>query len=147
MNHTFLLKSARWTVEGHYWQKNSHSSTLKGSIEISWTRESWFKMKTHLSTEESSSLEIITECKGFLDNQRKSYTYVLQHNILGSIEGEGWLGSDSIIQHYWIVDSTRSRRGFDTFYRISEDAYHFNNVLLESHNLVSTMEATLKHII
>ena len=147
MNHSFLLKSARWNVEGNYWQKNHPVSTLTGSITIFWQRESWFKIETQLSTGEPSPLQIVSGCKGYLDNQRKSYTYVLQHNILGNIEGEGRLGSDSIVQHYWIVGSVQRRIGFDTFYRISEDQYHLTRVLLESHNLISTMEATLKHII
>ena len=147
MNHSFLLKPARWNVEGSYWQNNAQTSTVTGSIKVSWQRESWFKITTQLSTGEPSLLQIASGCKGYLDLQRKSYTYVLQHNILGNIEGEGRLGSDSIIQHYWIVGSVQRRVGIDTFYRISEDQYHLTKVLLESHNLISTMEATLKHVI
>ena len=134
-------------MEGQYHTKDENRVALRGFITISWKREYWFKMVTQLSIGESSPLEIVAKCKGHLDRSRKSYTYVLQHNILGNIEGEGWLGSDSIVQHYWIVGATQRSLGFDTFYRLSEDTYHFTSVFLESHNLTSTMEATLKHLI
>ena len=147
MTHSFLLESAKWIVEGQYHQKDQKSVAIRGFMTISWKREYWFKMVTQLSIGGSSPLGIVAKCKGHLDNQRKSYTYVLQHNILGNIEGEGWLGSDSIVQHYWIVGATQRRLGFDTFYRVSEDTYHFTSIFLESHSLKSTMEATLKHII
>ena len=147
MNHSFLLQSAKWSVEGNHFEKDRGFIPLKGFITISWQRESWFKMITQLSVGGKSPREIISHCKGHFDNQRKSYTYVLQHSILGNIEGEGWLGSDSIIQNYWIVGATQRRLGFDTFYCLSEDTYHFTNVYLENLNLTSTMEATLKHLI
>ena len=147
MTHSFLLKSARWNVNGQYQKKDENLLALSGSVVISWKRKSWFKTVTRLSVNESVGSEIVTQCKGHLDNSRKSYTYVLQHSILGNIEGEGWLGSDSIIQHYWIVGATQRSLGFDTFYRISADTYHLTGVFLESHNLKSSMEATLKLII
>lgn len=147
MNHSFLLQSAKWSVEGHYFQRDRGLTPLRGFITISWKQETWFKMETQLSVNQKSSSEIVSQCKGHFDNQRKSYTYVLQHSILGNIEGEGWLSSDSIIQYYWIVGATQRRLGFDTFYCLSEDTYHLTNVYLESHNLTSTMEATLKHLI
>lgn len=147
MTHRFLLESAQWTVEGKYLQKNETAISFQGVIVISWTREYWFKMMTKLSIAESPAWEIVSQCKGHLDNQRKSYTYVLQHNILGNIEGEGCLSFDSIIQYYWVVGAKQRRIGFDTFYRLSDNTYHLTSVFLESHNLTSTMEATLKHIV
>ena len=147
MNHSFLLQSAKWSIEGNYLDRDKNFTPIKGSIAISWKRESWFNMITRLSLNQESPQEIISRCKGHFDNQRKSYTYVLQHSILGNIEGEGWLSSDSIIQNYWVVGATQRRLGFDTFYRLSENTYHFTNVYLENLNLTSTMEATLKHLI
>lgn len=147
MTHSFLLKPGKWRVEGHYLAKGQQVCPLTGFITISWRREYWFKMVTQLSISKSSFSEILSQCKGHLDNQGKSYTYVLQHSILGNIEGEGWLGNDSIIQHYWVVGATQRRLGFDTFYCLSEDTYHFTSVYLESHNLTNTMEATLKHLV
>ena len=104
-------------------------------------------MVTQLKLDNESQSEIICQYKGHLDHDRKSYTYVLQHSILGNIEGEGWISSQSIIQYHWIVGATKKRTGIDTFYCISEDVYHFTSVILESHNLSSTMEATLTHLI
>jgi hypothetical protein len=146
VTHSFLLQPGKWSVDGHYLTRGEQDFSLKGLITISWQREYWFKMKTQLSITKSDSLEILCQCKGHLDNQRKSYTYVLQHNILGNIEGEGWLGFDSIIQHYWVVGATQRRLGFETFYCLSENTYHFTSVYLESHNLKNTMEATLKQL-
>ncbi len=145
MTHSFLLQPGKWTINGYLMHKNKIPVTVKGSITITWKQEYWFKMVTQLILSNQSQSEIICKYKGHLDNDGKSYTYVLQHSILGNIEGEGWISSQSIIQYHWIVGSNRRRTGIDTFYCLSENTYHFTSLILESHNLSSTMEATLKH--
>lgn len=161
MTHRFLLEPGKWSVNGYFHQKDRIPLTVRGFVTITWKQEYWFKMVTQLTLNNYSqsprhqtadeaiatTSEIICKYKGHLDNEGKSYTYVLQHSILGNIEGEGWITSQSIIQYHWIVGSSHRRTGVDTFFSLSEDTYHFTSVILESHNLKSTMEATLKHLI
>ncbi|MDJ0742809.1 MAG: hypothetical protein QNJ32_05540 [Xenococcaceae cyanobacterium MO_167.B27] len=147
MTHSFLLQPGRWSINGYFRQKEEIPVTVRGFILITWKQEYWFKMVTQLILNNQSQSEIICKYKGHLDNDRKSYTYVLQHSILGNIEGEGWISSQSIIQYHWIVGASHRRTGMDTFYYLSEDVYHLTSVILESHNLSSVMEATLKYLI
>ena len=144
MNHLFLVKSAQWTVNGHLFDKNKDFKQVKGLITVSWKREKWFDMKTQLSLGKSDSQDIVAKSKGHFDNQGKSYSYVLKHNVLGNIEGEGFLNLESITQYYWLVSSSQRCLGVDNFYRIDENTYHLSSLFLESHNFESNMEATLK---
>ena len=146
MTHSFLLQPAKWSLQGQYTEREQQPLAIEGTISVAWRRQSWFKLETRLVIPESAT-EIISQCKGHLDSSGKLYTYVLQHSILGSIEGEGYLGVDSIVQHYWVVGSTQRRLGFDTFYYLSESEYSLTSVILESHNLRNTVEAKLKQII
>lgn len=147
MTHSFLLQPGRWSISGHFRQKQQIPMIVRGFITITWQQEYWFKMVSQFTLNNESQSEIISQYKGHLDRDKKSYTYVLQHSILGNIEGEGWITSQSIIQYHWIVGGTKKRTGIDTFYLISEDTYHFTSVILESHSLNSAMEATLKYLI
>ena len=74
-------------------------------------------MKTRLSPDKSNFQNIVAKCKGHFDNQDKSYSFVLKHNILGNIEGEGFLNLESIIQYYWLGNLPRSFLGVENFYR------------------------------
>ena len=147
VTHSFLLQSGKWDVKGHFSAKNQSPSTVQGFMDITWKEDNWFKIVSELSFDKQTQPQIKSKFRGHLDIERKSYTYVLQHSLLGNIEGEGWIGSQSIVQYYWIVAGNQHRTGFDTFSRLSEDNYALTSVVLERHNLNSTMEATLKHLI
>lgn len=147
MTHSFLLQSGKWDVKGQYREKNQSPSIFQGFIDISWKEDNWFRILSELSFEDQTQPKIISKSRGRLDMEIKSYTYVLQHSLLGNIEGEGWIGDQSIVQYYWIVAGNQNRTGFDTFSRLSEDTYALTSVVLQRHNLNSTMEATLKHLI
>lgn len=131
-------------MNGHWSNKARELKKLEGLITISWKREKWFDMKTQISLDKSGTQDIVAKCKGHFDNQGKSYSYVLKHNVLGNIEGEGFLNLESIIQYYWLVNSSQRCLGVENFYRIDENTYHMSSLFLESHNFESNMEATLK---
>ncbi|MDJ0898230.1 MAG: hypothetical protein QNJ55_05415 [Xenococcus sp. MO_188.B8] len=147
MTHSFLLQSGKWDLQGRYLQKNQSPLMVQGFMDITWKEDNWFKIVSELLFENQPQTKIISKSRGHLDTEIKSYTYVLQHSLLGNIEGEGWIGSQSIVQYYWIVAGNQHRKGLDTFSRLSEDTYALTSVVLERHNLNSTMEATLKHLI
>jgi hypothetical protein len=64
--------------------------------------------------------------------------------LLGQIEGEGWIGTDSIIQRYWVIGDRQRRSGFETFYRIDDQTYNLSGGILAGHYLTSTIEARLE---
>jgi hypothetical protein len=88
--------------------------------------------------------EISFQYRGHLGAEERQYTYVLQQSLLGQIEGEGWIGSDSIVQRYWVIGDRQRRSGFESFYRINEQTYHLSSGILAGHYLTSTMEAILE---
>lgn len=146
MTHSFLLESGIWHLHGHWAKPNQVAIAIKGQITISWKQHNWFKILTTITSDDEPETKILSQCQcqGNLNYEEKSYTYVLQHSLLGNIEGEGRLGLESIVQYYWSVGMAQKRRGFDTFYNLNEDTYYFTSSVLEDHKLNCTMEATLK---
>lgn len=142
--HSFLVESGFWNVTGHWLKPNSTPITLEGNIQIKWKQANWFKMTTTLTCSDEQATKIIYQSKGNLNYEEKYYTYVAKHSLLGNIEGEGRLGSQSIIQYYWLLGATSKKKGFDTFYSIDKNTYHLNSSVLEGHSLQDTIEATLK---
>ncbi|ELS00568.1 hypothetical protein Xen7305DRAFT_00002690 [Xenococcus sp. PCC 7305] len=143
MTHSFLLRPGTWNFQGNFSAQNQLPLAVQGFMNITWKEDNWFKIVSELSFEDQGKPKIIFKSRGHLDMERKSYTYVLQHSLLGNIEGEGWIGSQSIVQYYWIVAENQHHTGFDTFSRISDNTYALTSVVLDRHNLNSIMEATL----
>ena len=69
---------------------------------------------------------------------------MLQHNVFGQIEGEGWICPDTIVQRYWVLSDRQRRSGFETLHRINDDQYYLTSGILVGHFLDSTMEANLE---
>jgi hypothetical protein len=143
LSHTFLLEAGRWTIEGTWLERNQLPLLVKGRTIIAWTNDNWFSMVTKLSFPGTEKDEISFQYRGRLDGEERQYTYVLQQSDLGQIEGEGWVGTDSIIQRYWVLSDRQRRSGFETFYRINDNTYHLASGILSGHYLTSTMEAIL----
>ena len=144
MTHSFLLQPGSWLIDGHWLKRNDHPIPVTGSSLITWKQEQWFTIVTELTIGQETPQKFYGKYRGHLDQEGKYYTYVLNHNILGHIEGEGWIGPQAIIQCYWMLGTSQRRKGFDTYYRLNEDTYHFSNGVLTGHNLNSIMEATFQ---
>ena len=144
MSHSFLIESGSWIIQGHWLDNNQSSIPVTGGTIISWQDANWFTTKTKLVFPNSDRREIIYEYKGHLPSQQLQYTYVLKHSELGKIEGEGWINIDSIIQRYWLLEDSRRRNGFETFFRIDEDTYSLSSGMMTGNHLTSTMEAILE---
>jgi hypothetical protein len=87
--------------------------------------------------------EMALQYRGRLTSGDCQYTFVLQHSLLGRVEGEGWVAPDSIIQRYWALGDRQRRTGFETLYRLDHDRYHLSSGIMTGHYLTSAMEATL----
>lgn len=143
MAHTFLLESGRWTLQGNWLERNGMPIIVKGKTLVAW-RENWFTMVTQLMFPDSDRENITFQYRGRLDVGERQYTFVLQHNLLGRVEGEGWIAPESIVQRYWVLGDRQRRSGFETMHRLTDDQYYMSSSILAGHYLTSMMEVTLE---
>ncbi|MBD2384224.1 hypothetical protein [Cylindrospermum sp. FACHB-282] len=144
MAQTFLLEPGRWIIQGNWLERNGMPISVKGMTLVVWNRDNWFSMATKLTFPGSDRSEISLRYRGRLDDGERQYTYLLEHNLLGKIEGEGWICPDTIVQRYWVLGDRERRSGFETLHRISDDTYYLTSGILTGHFLTSTMEASLE---
>ena len=144
MAHSFLMEAGRWIIEGIWLERNENPLLVKGKSIVAWSNDNWFTMVTKLVFLESDRPEIAFQYRGHLNGEKREYSYVLQQSLLGKVEGEGWIGPNSIIQRYWVLGDRQRRSGFETFYRLNNNTYHFSGGILAGHYLTSTIEATFE---
>jgi hypothetical protein len=144
VGHTFLLEPGRWLIQGSWLERNSPPIPLKGLILVVWNRDNWFSMATKLIFPNSDRPEISFQYKGRLHDGERQYNFLLQHNSLGQIEGEGWICPDTIVQRYWVLGDRQRRSGFETLHQVNDDQYYLTSGILVGHFLDSTMEANLE---
>ncbi|XGB42300.1 MAG: hypothetical protein LVS60_19580 [Nodosilinea sp. LVE1205-7] len=145
MLHSFLLEPGRWLLEGSWLERDRLPVAVNGKILIAWSRHDWFTMVMKLLLSGHQIPDITLQYRGHLTPGERQYTFVLQHSLLGRVEGEGWLAADSIIQRYWALDDPQRRTGFETLYRLTEARYHLSSGIMAGHYLTSAMEATVYH--
>ncbi|ACK66261.1 conserved hypothetical protein [Rippkaea orientalis PCC 8801] len=138
------MEAGRWTIEGNWLERNEMPIPVKGRSIIAWSQDNWFTMVTKLVFPDQDRPEISYQYRGRLDGEERQYTYVLQQSLLGKVEGEGWIGPESIIQRYWVLGDRQRRSGFETFHRVNDNIYYLSSGILAGHYLTSTMEATLE---
>mgnify|MGYP000005051215 CR=1 FL=1 len=144
MIHTFLLKSGQWTLQGFWHEPNLSPIAIEGTVDILWSQPNWFTWRTtfQFKDREESSPVILTY-RGYLSYQQRQYTFVLKHNLLGNLEGNGWTTPAWIIQRYWVLNDRKRRQGFETLYQEAENTYRFCSALSEGHQIKTTVEARL----
>jgi hypothetical protein len=151
VGHSFLLEPGRWALQGNWLERNMMPINVKGMTLVAWHRDNWFTMATKLVFPGSDRPEISLQYKGRLDDGERHYSFLLQHSQLGQIEGEGWIGPETIVQRYWVIsvkdtpaENRQRRSGFETLYRVDNDTYLLTNGILAGHFLDRTMEAKLE---
>ncbi|MBD1823315.1 hypothetical protein H6F51_12575 [Cyanobacteria bacterium FACHB-DQ100] len=145
MNHTFLMEPGRWTLQGNWLERDGLPIAMKGKLIVAWSRDDWFTLITKLTFPQAPDREDMTlHYRGRLDQGDRRYTFVLQHSILGRIEGEGWVAPESLVQRHWVLGDRQRRSGFETLYRLSDDRYYLASTMLTGHALTNMMEATLE---
>ncbi len=142
--HTFLLEPGRWTLQGSWLERDCMPIGVKGMTLVAWNRDNWFSMATKLIFSDSDRSEIALQYKGRLDRGERQYSFLLQHNLFGQVEGEGWVGPETIVQRYWVLGDRQRRSGFETLHRVSHDIYYLASGIMAGHFLISTMEASLE---
>lgn len=144
MAHTFLIEAGRWTLQGNWLERDGMPIAVKGKTLVGWGRDNWFTMVTKLIFPGSDREDIALQYRGRLDLGERQYTFVLQHSLLGRVEGEGWVAPESIVQRFWVLGDRQRRSGFETLRYIDEGKYYVSSGIMAGHYLTSTMEATLE---
>ncbi len=144
MAHTFLIEAGRWTLQGNWLERDGMPIAVKGKTLVGWGRDNWFTMVTKLIFPGSDREDIALQYRGRLDLGERQYTFVLQHSLLGRVEGEGWVAPESIVQRYWVLGDRQRRSGFETLRYIDEGKYYVSSGIMAGHYLTSAMEATLE---
>lgn len=143
MEHTFLMESGKWSLSGHWLERDQAAIPIEGKTIVAWSRENWFTMVTKLVFPGSDRSDISLQYRGRLDNERQ-YTFVLQHSELGRVEGEGWIAMKSIVQRYWVLGDKQRRTGFEVSQQLDINTYYLSSSIMAGHYLTSTMEATME---
>jgi hypothetical protein len=143
VEHNFLLESGRWTLQGNWLDRDAMPIPVKGKILVAWSRDDWFTMVTKLIFPGSDRDEISLQYRGRLNAGERQYTFVLQHSLLGRVEGEGWIAPESIVQRYWVLGDRQRRTGFETLHQIQANKYCLSSSIMSGHYLTSTMEALI----
>jgi hypothetical protein len=143
VDHTFLLESGRWTLEGSWLERDSVPIPVSGRTVVGWSQDNWFTMVTKLSFPSGKRPEITLTYKGRLSFDERRFTFVLQHSELGKVEGEGWFAPESILQRYWVMNDNQMRTGFQTFYKQDSNCYHCSSGIVAGASLDSVMEAVM----
>ncbi len=143
MAHSFLIEPGSWTLQGDWIEGDGQVIPVKGKTLISWGKDDWFVMVTKLIFESDRHPEIICRYKGRFDGETQHYNFVLDHSLLGNLEGEGWLTERSVIQRYWVLQDNQRRTGLDTMTLGDRQAYTFSSTLMTGHRLNTVLEGTL----
>ncbi|MBW4648500.1 MAG: hypothetical protein KME06_07340 [Kastovskya adunca ATA6-11-RM4] len=138
------MEPGRWILQGNWLERNGMPIAVKGKTIVAWGRENWFTMVTKLVFPGSEREDISFQYRGRLDVGERQYTFVLQHSVLGRVEGEGWVTPESIVQRYWVLGDRQRRSGFETRHQLNENTYYLSSGIMAGHYLTSTMEATLE---
>jgi hypothetical protein len=147
--HSFLMAEGRWKLEGHWLLDSEGSSVpIHGKLLVAWNVEDWFNWvgKIYLSPSSEAKhpfSETTFQYRGHF-SAPDQYTFMLQHSHFGKIEGRGWILPDSIVQRFWMLGDRENRTGLEHLSRIDSDHYHWSSSIMNSHSLVSTMEAKLE---
>jgi hypothetical protein len=144
VSHTFLIEAGRWTLQGNWLDRDGMPVGVKGKILVAWSRDDWYTMVTKLIFPGTDREEISFQYRGRLNMGDRQYTFVLQHSLLGRVEGEGWIAPESIVQRYWVLGDRQRRTGFETLHRLDTNKYCLSSSIMAGHYLTSTMEAVVE---
>jgi hypothetical protein len=159
------MEAGRWQLEGNWLERHQETISVKGKVLVVWSQDNWFTMVTKLVfPRPNKGISNVTKLqdisfiyKGRLNSVQDRYTFVLQHSVLGRLEGEGWVAPETIVQRYWVIgdlsgqDRTISSlhqqsSGFESWYRLNEKTYQVSSTIMTTHHLFSMMEARLEKV-
>lgn len=153
MTHTFLLEPGQWKLQGLWCEANHDPISVQGTVSITWNQPNWFRWHKQLQFPEGTILSylnpasthpaLVLTYRGYLGLDQNQYTFVLNHNWLGNLEGNGWITPTWIMQRYWVLNDHKRRQGFESLYQEAADTYRICTSLTQGHQIMTTFEATL----
>lgn len=143
MAHAFLLESGSWNLTGNWIEREGLVVPLKGKTIVSWGKDDWFAMVTKLILDNPDRTEVLWRYRGRMSDQSRRYTFVLEHSVVGKMEGEGIIGDQAIIQRYWALQDSQRRSGFETISRLDAKTYLLSSAAMSGPRLNNTAEAQL----
>lgn len=138
------MEAGRWTLQGNWLDRDGLPVSVKGKILVAWSRDNWYTMVTKLMFPGTDREEISFQYRGRLNAGERQYTFVLQHSLLGRVEGEGWIAPESIVQRYWVLGDRQRRTGFEALHQLDDNKYRLSSSVMAGHYLTSTMEASVE---
>lgn len=138
------MEAGRWTLQGNWLDRDGLPVSVKGKILVAWSRDNWYTMVTKLMFPGTEREEISFQYRGRLNSGERQYTFVLQHSLLGRVEGEGWIAPESIVQRYWVLGDRQRRTGFEALHQLDGNRYRLSSSVMAGHYLTSTMEASVE---
>lgn len=141
--HSFLLEPGKWTLQGTRLTRDALPTPVKGKMLVAWQQDNCFRVVTKLAFPEGELEDIVIQSRGRMTSQERQYTFVLQHSLLGQVEGEGWIAPETIVQRYWGLSDKQRRSGFETLRQTGPARYYFSGGEMAGHYLTSTIEAEL----
>jgi hypothetical protein len=138
------MEAGRWTLQGNWLDRDGLPVSVKGKILVAWSRDNWYTMVTKLMFPGTEREEISFQYRGRLNAGERQYTFVLQHSLLGRVEGEGWIAPESIVQRYWVLGDRQRRTGFEALHQLDDNKYRLSSSVMAGHYLTSTMEASVE---
>lgn len=146
MSHTFLVDVGRWLLQGQWREGDRLPIQVNGKVLVTYSQDDWFVMAAKLTYDAEDKPDSVLQYRGKLALNDQTYAFILQHSDLGRLEGEGWVGNQSIVQRFWLLGDTKRRGGFENLWRLNDDEYFMSSGLTTGHKLTALLEATLRRV-
>lgn len=146
MNHTFLVDAGRWLLNGYWLEPDQEPITVTGKILVSYSQDDWFSMAAKVTFAGQVKPDLMLQSRGKLELDEMIFTYVLQHSLLGRVEGEGWITPHGIVQQFVLLGDTNRCTGFEHYWQVDANHYTLLSGIHKSHKLKHLLEATLERV-
>lgn len=140
MEHTYLMKNARWRAEGFYHIGEEKTAPMTGGATVTRTAEAW-TLTAFLDTELDAPVhtESVYALSATVNPMELAWT--MQSPELGTVEGTFVVLPSIITSSYTAPDGVHS--GSEMFMQVSETEYKMQGVLNEHGNPVCWWEGRL----
>ncbi|WNC61007.1 hypothetical protein RHJ80_03390 [Thermosynechococcus sp. QS41] len=146
VNHTFLVDGGRWLLKGMWLEANQEPIPVTGRILVSYGQDDWFSMAAKITFPDQVKPELVLQSRGKLELDEQVFTYVLQHSLLGRLEGEGWITPHAIVQQFILLGDANRCTGFEHYWQLDANHYTLLSGIHNSHKLKHLLEATLERV-
>jgi hypothetical protein len=146
VTHSFLLEAGIWNSQGNWIEPDGSTLAFQGKTMISWSEDAWFALVTKFVFQDAKQADLIWRYRGRLTEPGHRYTFVLEHSLIGKMEGEGVIGEQTITQRCWALNDSQGRSAFETLVRLDANRYQFSSATMAGHRLGTIAEASFVRV-